>query len=179
MAVLAMDTIGHLRVISREHWWALTAIFMHMSYVFARMMKERSVENVVHAYLSGIFTHKVGSIVILSDNGTEFKNAVFTDAYEQCGMKILYSNPFYPQGNSRADNVHNFLKRILTKFVDSSNSELDELLSFACYCYNIFPSTNGAEPPFHLMFGCKPTGGQLTHLNSCSRYYGDNNGETI
>ena len=38
-------------------------------------MKEKSTENVVQAYLSGIITHKGGSIAIPSDNGTEFKNS--------------------------------------------------------------------------------------------------------
>ena len=71
MAVLAMDTIGHLPVISRGHWWALTAKYIHTSYVFAILMNEKSAENVVQAYLSGIFTHKGGSIAVLSDNGTD------------------------------------------------------------------------------------------------------------
>ena len=50
--------------------WAFTAICMYASYVFAILMKEKSAENVVQAYLSGIFAHKGGSIAILSDNGT-------------------------------------------------------------------------------------------------------------
>ena len=29
------------------------------------------------------------------------------------------------------------------------------------------------------MFGHEPAEGQLTHLNNCSRYYRDNNGEII
>ena len=36
-------------------------------------MKEKSAENVVWAYLWGIFGHKEGSVAILSDNGREFK----------------------------------------------------------------------------------------------------------
>ena len=75
MAVLAMDTRGHLSVISRGCWWALTAIWMHMSYVFAILMKEKSAENVDQAYISGIFAYKGGRIAIFSDNGTEFKNS--------------------------------------------------------------------------------------------------------
>ena len=41
-------------------------------------MKKRSAENVVQAYLSGIFTNKGGSIATLSDNGTDSKK-VLTD----------------------------------------------------------------------------------------------------
>ena len=62
-------------------------------------MKEKSAENAVKAYLSGIFTHKGGSVEILSGNGTELKKAVLDDACEQLGIKRLYSNLFHPQWN--------------------------------------------------------------------------------
>ena len=45
MAVLAIDTIGHLPVMSKGNRWALTAICLHALYVFAVSMKERSAEN--------------------------------------------------------------------------------------------------------------------------------------
>ena len=122
---------------------------------------------------------KGGSIAILCDNGTELKNAVLNDACEQPGIKRLYSNLFHPQGNSRIENVQNFLKRTFTKFLDSSYLVLDEVLPFACYCYNIFSSSNGTEPPFYLMFTYEPAEGWLTHLNNCSRYHGDNSGQII
>ena len=82
-------------------------------------------------------------MAILSDNGTEFKNPVLTDACEQLGIKRLFSKPFHPQGNLRIENVHNSLDRTLSKFLDSSNLEWDELLSFACYCYNTFSGSKG------------------------------------
>ena len=44
MAVLAMNTIGCLPIISKVSRWALTAICLHMSYVFPVVMKEKSTE---------------------------------------------------------------------------------------------------------------------------------------
>ena len=42
-------------------------------------------KNVVQAY-----THKRRSIAIISDNGTEFKNAVLNDACEQLDKEIIF-----------------------------------------------------------------------------------------
>ena len=72
VAVLVMANIGCLPVTCRKHQLALTAVCMHMSYVFAKPLKEKSAEN-FQAYISGIFTHKGGSITIFSDNDTELK----------------------------------------------------------------------------------------------------------
>ena len=143
-----MDILGHLPVTSRGHQWVLTAIFMNTSYMFTIPMKEKSAENVVQAYLSNIVAHKGGSIAILSDTGTEFKITTLNEACNQLGIKRIFSNLFHPQGNSRTENMHKFLKRTLTKFFKSSDLEWDELLLLACYYYNIFPKSNGTEPPF-------------------------------
>ena len=115
--------------------------------------EEKSAENIFQAYLSGILAHKGRSVAILSDNGTEFKNKDLNEACEHLGIKRLFSNLFHPQGNAEVENVHNFLKQILTKFLHNSDLEQDELLPLLCYCYNIFPCSKSTESPFFLMFG--------------------------
>ena len=152
MAVLAMDTIGHLPITSKHNRQALTAICLHTSYMFAVTMKEKSAENLVQTYLSGVLSQKDGSVSILSDTGTEFKNKVLNEVCDQLGIERLFFNPFHPQSNAKVENVLNFLKRSLTKFLNNSNVEWDVLLLFACSCYSIFPGNNGTESPFFLMF---------------------------
>ena len=134
MAVLAIGTIGCLPIASKYNRLALTAICLHTSYIFTIPMKEKSAQDVVQAYLSGILGYKGRSVMILSYNSTEHKNKVINEAYDQIGIKRLFSNPFHPQGNAKVENVHNFLKWTLTKFLESSHLEWDELLPFTCYC---------------------------------------------
>ena len=133
---------------------------------FAVCMKEKSVENVVQAYLSGILAHKGRSVAILSDNGIEFKTKALNEVCDQLCIIRLFSNPFHPQGNAKVENVHSFLKRTLTKVLDNSTLNWDELLPFAWYCYNTFPHSNGTESLFFHMFGQNPAEGCLSHLNN-------------
>ena len=109
MAVLSINTIGHLPGMSKGNRWALTAICLHTSYVFDVPMKEKSDENAVQTYRPDILVHKRG-VTILSDNGTEFRNKGLNQACNQLGIRRLSSNPFSPQGNSRIDSAHNFHK---------------------------------------------------------------------
>ena len=127
MAVLAIDTIGHLPITSKGNRWTMIAICLHTSYVLAIPIKENSAKIVVQAYLSGLLSHRGKSVVILSDNGTKFKNKVLNKACNQLGIERLFSNPFQPQGNVKVEYVHNFLRQTLTKFLDSSDLEWDEL----------------------------------------------------
>ena len=153
MAVLAIDTTGHLPITYKGNRWALKAICLHTSYMYVILLKEKSAENVIQAHLPGILAQKGGSVAIPSDNGTEFKNQVLSETCDQLGIKRLFFSPFHPQGNAKFENVHNFLKWTLTKFLESSYLEWNKTLPFTCYCYNIFPSSNNTESIFILMFG--------------------------
>ena len=47
MAVVPVDTIGHLAITFKGNMWALTVVCLHMPYVFIFPMKEKFAENVV------------------------------------------------------------------------------------------------------------------------------------
>ena len=74
MTILPMDTIGRLSVTSKRHHYALTAICLHMSFIFAIPLKEKSAQHIVHVYLTGILAKAGGSCSILLDKGPEFYN---------------------------------------------------------------------------------------------------------
>ena len=90
-----------------------------------------------------------------------------------------YFNPFHPQHNIKVENVQNFLKWTITKFLNKSNLKWDELLSFTCYCYNIFPGNNDTKYSFFLMFGWDPAKGCLSRINKSNRCYGTNEGKMV
>ena len=68
-------------------------------YVFTVPIKEKSAENVIQTYLSGILAYKGGSVAILSDNGTYFLNKAINEECDQLGIKKLFYNPFHHQNN--------------------------------------------------------------------------------
>ena len=92
-------------------------------------------------------------------------------------MKHIHSNPYQPQGNSRIENVHNFLKRTLTKFLSSLDAKWDKVLPFACYCFNSTPTSDDLESPFFLIHGRDPFEGHASLFGSGdTRYMGDEKG---
>ena len=73
--------------------------------------------------------------------------------FDTLGVESIYSNPYYPQGNGRVENVHNFLKCTIAKFTYSSQLQWDDVLPLATYCYNIVPSVDDLKSPFYLVHG--------------------------
>ena len=88
-----------------------------------------------------------------------------------------FYNPYRPQGNFHIENIHNFLKRTLTRFLSSSDTEWDRILPFACSCFNTTPKAEDLESPFFLIHRRDPLEGHTRLLGSGNiRYLGDDKG---
>ena len=93
------------------------------------------------------------------------------------GIKRMYSNPYYPKGNSRMKNVHDFLKQTTVKFMHGSQLKWDDALPLTTYYYNTAPSVDDLESPFYLVHGRDPLEGRLINLQNYCRYVGDQPGQ--
>ena len=86
----------------------------------------------------------------------ELKNEQLMTVLDTLGIKQIYRNSCYTRSNSRIENIHNFLKRTMAKFMHGSQLKRDDVLSIATYFYNIAPSVDDLESPFHFVHGRDP-----------------------
>ena len=93
--------------------------------------------------------------------------------FDTSGIKHIYTNPYYPQGNGRIENVDNFLKHTVAKFIYSSSLKWDDVLPLATYCYNVAPSVDDLESPYYLIHGHDPLEGRLSNIKNYCRYMGN------
>ena len=132
---------------SSANRYALTCIDLLTSYIIAVPILDKTAESVVEVYLSGILSRTRASMVCLLDNGSELKYSQLNTILKQLGIKHIYSNPYIPQGNSRIENVHNFLKECIQIFflVWMPNG-----ISFAVhlYSFNLTPTSDDLESAF-------------------------------
>ena len=75
------------------------------------------------AYIKEILPKTSCSKFVFQYNGTEFKNDQLMSVFDMLGIKCIYSNPYYPQGYGRIENMHNFLKCTIAKSTYDSQSE--------------------------------------------------------
>ena len=119
MQFISMDLIGEFHPpTSRKHRHALTVICMLMGYVFCIPLKTKTPEEVTQEYIDNVYSKFGGSLKILSDNGTEFKNRVFKQVTKELGVEYkLYTLPYHPAFNGRIEGFHAFLKACISKHV--------------------------------------------------------------
>ena len=154
MDFISMDLIGEFYPPSKSgHKYALTVICMLTGYVFCIPLKSKQANEVLQAYIDNVYAKFGGSLKILSDNGTEFKNQLFEKIAKELGVKHkIYTAPYCPSSNGHIEGFHNFLKACIAKHV-SSQLEWTNVIPLACAAYNFLPNEHSKEFPFFLMFG--------------------------
>ena len=173
MEFISMDLIGSFPESSRGNCYALTVICMLTGYTFCIPIPSKSADDVVRAYVDNVYSKYGGSRKILSDNGSEFKNQLFTKVATELGVEYkCYTPPYHPQCNGRIEGFHSFLKACMSKHI-APHREWDEVTGLACAAYNFFPNEHSRESPFFLMFGRDPRIPLQQMLTPKLRYLGD------
>ena len=154
MEFISMDLIGELYPPSKlGHKCALTVICMLTRYVFCIPLKTKQASEVLQAYIDNVYAKFGGSLKILSDNGTEFKNQLFEKVAKELGVKHkIYTVPYRPSSNGCIEGFHNFLKACISKHV-SPQLDWTNVIPLACAAYNFLFNEHSKESPFFLMFG--------------------------
>ena len=138
-------------------------------------LKTKTAAEVVTAYKNHIACPFGGSVKILMDNGTEFKNKLFKEVIKELGTEMTIRSPSYrPQSNSKIEGFHRFLKACIAKHINH-RLEWDELTPMATAIYNYFPNCNARESAFFLMFGRDPVNKPNHMLHQARRYFHDDN----
>ena len=138
MEFISMDLIGEFHPpSSKGNRYALTAVCMLTGYTFFISIRNKSAEEIVTAWRNDIAFPFGVCRKLRMDNGTEFKNDLFSRVTEQLGVERKnYSPPYRPQSNGRIEGFHKFLKSRLAKHI-SRHTEWDDVVPLATASYNL------------------------------------------
>ena len=174
MKFISMDLIGEFHPpSSKGNGYTLTVICMFTGYTFCIPIPNKMAKTVLKAYMDNVYCQFGGSLKILSDNGTEFKNKLMEEVSKELGVGYkIYSPPYRPQSNGRVESFHYFLKACIAKHI-VPQLEWDGIVPLACAAYNFLPNEHSRESPFFLMFGRDPLLPLTKLLKPKIRYLGN------
>ena len=177
MDFIAMDLIGEFHLPSSQgNHYGLTGVCMLTGFTWCIPIKSKKATDVARAYMQHVYFILGGSTMILTDNGTEFKNEVFRNVLQKLGTeKLIHSPPYRPQSNGRIEGFHRYLKACITKHM-GNGLEWDQIMAMATAAYNYFPNMSAKESAFFLMYGRDPMNKLSSILNAPRRYLCDDAG---
>ena len=152
---LYMDLIGQFPTTENGNNYCLTACCAFTDYLFCIPIPNKEAETVVQAYLKHIYAHFRGSKVLITDNGTEFKNSLFKEVFDELQLTQHHITAYLPSSNL-VERHHSSLKRCISKFCQKDASRWDEIVPYACLAQNLFPHSLEGESAMFKMFGRDP-----------------------
>ena len=154
MEFMCMDLVGKFHLpSSKGNRYALTAVWMLTGYTFCIPIKNKSAEEIMTAWRNHIAFPFGVCRQLLTNNGREFKNDLFSRVVKELAVERKIYSPLYkPQSNGHIQGFHKFLKSCLAKH-NSRHREWDNLIPLATASYNWLPNQHSEESPFFVMFG--------------------------
>ena len=92
-------------------------------------------------------------MVIISDRGKEFLNAVMQDLTQWLGVNHDKTSPYHPQTNARAERYNRMMKAYLTAMLSNEQTlDWEEWLPALMFSYNTQVHKSTMESPFFLTY---------------------------
>ena len=173
---IAMDLIGEFHPSSSKgNRYALMAVCMLTGFSFCIPIKSKKAEDVMKAYTDNICCVFRPLKEILTENGTEFKNKLWTDVFKRMCTEHRTSPIYSPQCNGRIEGFHKFLKATIGKQLQKG-FEWDDIIPKATSAYNFFLTQSSKEAPFFLMFGRQAAVKHMLLDSESPKYLGNKEG---
>ena len=132
--------------------YCLTICCVVTDYLFCLPIPNKEAETVVQAYLKYIYSLFGGSKVLITDNGSEFKNTLFKEVCKELNFTQHHITTYLPSSNL-VEHHHGSLKKCIAKFCQRDASHWDKIVPYTCLTQNLFPHTLEGESAMFEIFG--------------------------
>ena len=116
-----------------------------MPNIEARTVAKITVEEIVTRY--GVTTY------IHSDQGSQFKSALFQEICRSLGIRKTRTTPYHPQSDGMVERFNRTLVTILSGYVNELQSDWDVYIPYVMMAYRSARQETAGYTPNKLMFG--------------------------
>ena len=125
-------------------------------FVQAYKVKDKRPITIAKCLYDNYFRHYGFPPRLLSNQGTEFCNAVLNEMCIYLNIKKLRTSPYHPQTNGTIERVHQTLERMIAKLDNRRRRKWPEHLGSITHTYNSTRSQITGYSPYFLMMGRRP-----------------------
>ena len=102
------------------------------------------------------FTHYGWPTKLITDQGSQFEGALFTQLMKEADVRKIRTTPYHPEGNAQCERFNRTLLSMLGTMPPDAKKEWQEWVSAMAHAYNCTVSKTTGFAPYFLMFGRDP-----------------------
>nr|ABL86690.1 putative pol protein [Philodina roseola] len=154
--VIGIDYCGPLKRTPRENRYVLIITDYFTRHIVAVPLPNCSTETTAEALFNEYFCKFGVPGLIISDQGSHFRNELMSSMRTLIGYNHIFSTPYHPQTNGIVGRFNSTFIPQISKLQDSENNNWDEYLQAVVFAYNsgVHKTTNYS--PYELLYGRPP-----------------------
>ena len=170
---IAIDTSGPFPESFNGNRYIINVIDLFSGWPESFATKSKSAETVAQILIEKIIPRHSCPRVIVSDNGTEFCNAIIEQISAFFNIKRIRTSIFHPQGNGKCERFNRVQNDMLAKMVSPSQRDWDTKLPAILSAYRSAKNETTKYSPFYILYGRDPILPMDTLLSPKYRYQGE------
>ena len=115
---IAIDLVTEYKTSTSVNKHILTILDHLTRWPEAFPIPDKSADTIVSKFITAYLPVHMCPWYILSDNGTEFKNSLMDQVFQQLGIDRIFSAPYHPQSSGKLEVFHKYLKPTLKKLCE-------------------------------------------------------------
>jgi hypothetical protein len=152
---IGIDFVGPLSQTEKENRYILVAMDYLTKWPEAKAMKKATAENVAEFIYKEIICRHGCPKIIMSDQGSHFKNQIVKELCERFRIKHKLSSPYHPQTNGLVERFNRTLCESLAK-ISEKEDQWDEHVEEVLFAYRTNKQGTTGKTPFYLTYGRQP-----------------------
>ena len=155
-AFIGIDYCGPFKRTPRENQYVLIITDYFTRHVTAIALPNCTAETTAQALFNEYFcTYGIPS-VILSDQGSHFRNELMMNIQNLIGYHHIYSTAYHPQTNGIVERFNSTFVPQISKLQDTQANNWDEYLQAVVFAYNTGVHKTTKYSPYELLYGRSP-----------------------
>ena len=154
--VIGVDFCGPLKPTPRENRYVLVITDYFTRHIVAIPLPNCSAEKTAEALFNEYFCKFGIPCLIISDQGSHFRNQLMTSMRLLIGYNHVFSTPYHPQTNGIVERFNSTFIPQISKLHNSENNNWDEYLQAVVFAYNSGTHRTTNYSPYELLYGRAP-----------------------
>ena len=136
--------------------YALVVVDHFSRYAIVAPIPDKTAATVARVFMERVVLQYGRPQALLTDQGGEFKNKLVADLCRLAGIRKVFTSPYRPQADGRAERFNRTLLKLISVYVSEAQDNWDQVLPYVLYAFNTAYSRAAGDVPFSIIFGKDP-----------------------
>ena len=173
MEIVGIDTCGPFPLSDTGNRYVCTIVDHFSGWPEAYAIPDKTANTIAQIILKEFVPRHGCPRLIISDQGTEYCNALLDLVHKELGIARIRTSSYHPQSNGKTERFHRVMNDMIQKRISEDQTKWDEILQSCLGAYRMSKNESTKYSPYFVMYGRDPVLPLDTLLQPRHRYTGE------